>query len=258
MTRTMSPQHALAVSLMHEAGERALDHFRRRDTLALSTKGPLDFVSEADKDIERFARDAVSKTFDGASLAGEELGGEMSDDYWIIDPIDGTANFLRGNPLWGISLAHMANGVPDIGVIRYPVLGITVSATAGSGLFVDGKAARRDDTFGDVRLAAVGENNRWRAEDIGDVEKHLRHLGWGVAQYRCASISLGFAALGRTDGYLERHLSLWDLAAGVLICREAGLQSFWGGAPVAQGMWVMVGTQALIEDTTEISTRITG
>lgn len=258
MTQVMSPHHALAVSLMDETGERALDHFRRRDVLALSTKGPLDFVSEADEDIERFVRSAVAEIFDGAPLVGEELGGEMSNDYWIIDPIDGTANFLRGNPLWGISLAHMTNGVPDIGVIRYPVLGITVSAAAGSGLFVDGKAARRDDTFGDVKLAVVGENNRWPAQDIGHVEMHLRRRGWGVAQYRCASISLGFAALGRTDGYLERYLSLWDLAAGVLICREAGLQSRWGGTPVAQGMWVTVGTQALIDDTTEISTRITG
>lgn len=254
----MSPNHASAVKLVLDAGNLALGFFARRETLAMSTKGSLDFVSQADRDVEQFLAVAIAAAFDGAHLYGEEGGGKTSDDYWIVDPIDGTANFLRGSPLWGISLAHMRNGQPDIGVIHYPVLGIALSAETGSGLFINGKPGKRDDAFDEARVVAVGENNRWAADAIGQIEHHLRLKRWGVAQYRCASISLGFAALGRTDGYVERFLSLWDLAAGVLICREAGLHSRFGGEAVAQGMWVMVGTDALAEDLQPIFNLVTG
>lgn len=254
----MSPHHATAFNLVLEAGFLALDFFARRETLAMSTKGSLDFVSQADREIEQSMAAAIAAAFDGAHLYGEEGGGKTSDDYWIVDPIDGTANFLRGSPLWGISLAHMRNGQPDIGIIHYPVLGMTLSAETESGLFINGKPGKRDAVFDAARVVAVGENNRWAPDAIGQVEHHLRLQRWGVAQYRCASISLGFAALGRTDGYVERFLSLWDLAAGVLLCREAGLQSRWGGETVAQGMWVMVGTAALGEDLQPISNLITG
>ncbi|HBF31194.1 inositol monophosphatase family protein [Rhizobium sp.] len=258
MSIVMSPSHALAVALVQEAGALALRFFARRDTLAMSTKGSLDFVSQADREVEQHMAAAIAEAFDGAHLYGEEGGGQTSDDYWIVDPIDGTSNFLRGSPLWGISLAHMTHSQPDIGVIHYPVLGITLSAETGGGLFVNGKPSTRDDAFGAARVVAVGENNRWEVDSIGQVERHFRMKRWGIAQYRCASISLGFAALGRTDGYVERFLSLWDLAAGVLICQEAGLESRWGGDAVAQGMWVAVGTSALMEDLQPISNAITG
>lgn len=254
----MSPDHASAVRLVLDAGQLALGFFQQRETLAMTTKGSLDFVSQADRDVEQSLAVAIAAAFDGAHLYGEEGGGKTSDDYWIVDPIDGTANFLRGSPLWGISLAHMRDGQPDIGVIHYPVLGLTLSAETGSGLFINGKPGKRDTIFDVARVVAVGENNRWAPDAIGQVEHHLRLKRWGVAQYRCASISLGFAALGRTDGYVERFLSLWDLAAGVLICREAGLHSSFGGEAVAQGMWVMVGTDALTDDLQPISNLVTG
>lgn len=258
MSGIMSSRHAAAVSVVQGAGALALDYFSKRSTLAMSTKGSLDFVSEADSAVERYVASEIAAAFDGAQLFGEELGGTISDDYWIVDPIDGTANFLRASPLWGISLAHMRNGQPDVGVIHYPVLGMTLSAETGSGMFVNGQFTARDTLFDTARVVAVGENNRWLPDPIGQVEHHLRTQRWGVAQYRCASISLGFAALGRIDGYVERHLSLWDLAAGVLICAEAGLISRWGGATVAQGMWVIAGTPSLHDDLAPISTLITG
>jgi myo-inositol-1(or 4)-monophosphatase len=258
VTAALSSDHAAAVNLVLDAGALARDFFARRDTLAMTTKGSLDFVSQADQQVEQHMAAAIARQFDGAHLYGEEGGGKTSDDYWIVDPIDGTANFLRGNPLWGISLAHMRGGQPDIGVIHYPILGMTLSAETGGGLMVNGKPARRDDAFDAARVVAIGENNRWSADAIGAVERHLRIKRWGIAQYRCASIGLGFAALGRTDGYVERFLSLWDLAAGVLICQEAGLESCWGGDALAQGMWVRVGTAALVDDLQPMSNLITG
>lgn len=257
MTRTLSERHAAANALMAEAGRHALRLFGARDDLNLSAKAPLDFVSEADREVERFFQDALAVAFPGQPLIGEEYGGETSPDCWVVDPIDGTANFLRGSPLWGISLAHMRDGQPDLGVIHYPVLGLTLSAETGSGLWIDGKPARRDARFDAARVVAVGENTRWTPEAMAEIELHLRKARWGVTGYRCASISLGFAALGRTDGYIERYTSLWDLAGGVVICAEAGLTVRWGGEIKPQGLWVIAGTPAVIDAIAPIQTSIT-
>lgn len=257
MNQLPSPRHAAACALMAEAGRRALRFFLARDDLNLSAKAPMDFVSEADREIERFFQKELAATFPGQPLVGEEYGGEASADCWVIDPIDGTANFLRGSPLWGISLAHMRDGQPDLGVIHYPVLGLTLSAEAGSGLWVDGKPASRDARFDTARVVAVGENTRWAPEAIAEIELHLRKARWGVTGFRCASISLGFAALGRVDGYIERFTSLWDLAGGAIICAEAGLIVRWGGELKPQGLWVMVGTPALMDQIAPFTTLIT-
>lgn len=258
MSRSLSPGHAAAVELMAEAGRRALRLFLDREDLSFSAKAPMDFVSEADRDIERFFKCELRLAFPGQPLVGEEYGGEASADCWVVDPIDGTANFLRGSPLWGISLAHMRDGRPDLGVIHYPVLGLTLSAETGSGLWVDGKPASRDARFDAARVVAVGENTRWAPEATAEVELHLRKTLWGVTGYRCASISLGFAALGRVDGYIERFTSLWDLAGGVVICTEAGLTVRWGGEIKPQGLWVMAGTPAVMDAIAPLETSITG
>lgn len=257
MTRSLSPRHASANALMTEAGRRALRLFETREVLNLSAKAPLDFVSEADREIERFFRDELATAFPNQPLVGEEYGGETSADCWVVDPIDGTANFLRGSPLWGISLAHMCNGEPDLGVIHYPVLGLTLSAETGSGLWVNGKPATRDARFDTARVVAVGENTRWAPEAIAEIELHLRKARWGVTGFRCASISLGFAALARVDGYIERYTSLWDLAGGVVIAAEAGLTVRWGGEIKPQGLWVMAGTAAVMDAIAPVQTSIT-
>lgn len=258
MTGAPSPRHAAGLGLMREAGKRALDAFRARDDLNLTTKGPLDFVSEADRSIELFFKHQLAAAFPGEPLVGEEFGGAATADCWVIDPIDGTANFLRGSPLWGISLAHLRHGQPDLGIIHYPVLGITLSAEICCGLWVDGRPAMRDARFDAARVVAVGENTRWAPDAIAAVEQHLRQARWGVAGYRCASIGLGFAALGHTDGYIERCTSLWDIVGGVVICAEAGLVVRWGGEINPQGLWILVGTPVLLDDVAPIATLITG
>ena len=150
-----------------------------------------------------------------------------------------------------------ATASPDLGVIHYPVLGLTLSAETGSGLWVDGKPASRDARFDAARVVAVGENTRWEPEAIAEVELHLRKARWGVTGYRCASISLGFAALGRVDGYIERYTSLWDLAGGVVIAAEAGLTVRWGGEIKPQGLWVIAGTPTMMDAIAPIQTSIT-
>lgn len=218
-----------ADELMIEAAALALKFFNERDRFVLEEKKANEFVSEADREVEQLIRSRLASLFPDDRVMGEEMGGDGAEAFWSIDPIDGTANFLRGTPLWGVSLGFVQDGKSTVGVIAYPSLGLTLSAAAGLGVWKNGERFDRKVHFPSVRVAAVGESPRWSAEGIAEVELALRKAGWGVAEYRCATIGLGFAALGYTDGYVEKNTSIWDIAAGSVICAEAGLEVFSEG-----------------------------
>jgi myo-inositol-1(or 4)-monophosphatase len=169
-----------AVLVIEEAMELALGFFEARSTIATRTKGFQDFVSEADTSVERLVRDRLGAAFPGETVLGEEMGGVADDAYWIIDPIDGTANFLRGSPLWGISLGFVRNGRPEIGIVAVPVLGEIYSAADGTGLRVNGKPRPRDVPFEDVQVMSLGDSAAADAEEVAALNVGLRHAGWVV------------------------------------------------------------------------------
>ncbi|RUM20429.1 myo-inositol-1-monophosphatase [Rhizobium vallis] len=236
---------ASANAIMADAEKLALKFFHERDRFVLEEKNASEFVSEADREVEALIRKHLTDMLPEDAAMGEEMGGEGSDAFWSIDPIDGTANFLRGTPLWGVSLGYVENGRSTVGVISYPVLGIRLSAGEGLGLSKNGKRFQRNVHFPSVRVAAVGESPRWTIEGISEIEIALRKAGWGVAEFRCATIGLGFAALGYTDGYIEKNTSIWDIAAGSVICSEAGLTVMHAGT-------YEVATQNIIAATDEV------
>lgn len=219
-----------ANAVMAEAEKLALQFFQERDRFILEEKTANEFVSQADRQVETLIREKLAEWFPHDSVMGEELGGAGSEAFWSIDPIDGTANFLRGSPLWGVSIGFVEDGVSRVGVISYPSLGWRLSAADGVGAFRNGDPYRRKVDFPSVRIAAVGESPRWKPEGIAEIELALRKSGWGVAEYRCGTIGLGFAALGMTDGYIEKNTSIWDIAAGSVICAEAGLKVISAGS----------------------------
>lgn len=244
-------QHRLDIATTTVAGaaQLALSFFHRREQFALEQKAANEFVTEADRLVEDYIRRSLAEALPNDAVQGEEGGGETGQAFWSVDPIDGTSNFLRGSPLWGVSLGYMVDGVSQVGVVHYPVLGMTLAAAAGHGVTFQGQPFTRHVPFGGVRVAAVGDSTAWPADSIAAVEHELRRSGSAVAQYRCASIGLGFAALGYTDGYVEQHFSVWDLAAGAVICKEAGLVVEYGGSHEAQGMWIRAGIQSLHDAT---------
>jgi myo-inositol-1(or 4)-monophosphatase len=242
---SLAERLGVATAIMSKASPVALDLFNRRAQFALEEKSPNEFVSKADRTVEEFIRQNLGAALPGDAVLGEEDGGEAGSAFWSIDPIDGTSNFLRGSPLWGVSLGYMEHGRSRVGVIHFPALGMVLSAASGSGLQFQGRPFDRNVPFADVKVAAVGDSTRWKAADIGNVEGALRRTGSGVALYRCATVGLGFAALGYLDGYVEQYLSVWDLAAGAVICEEAGLKVAYGGTHAAQSMWIRAGTDAV-------------
>lgn len=212
-----------ANTIMTEAAALALQLFHERGQFVAEEKTASEFVSEADRRVEALIRETLVTWFPDDHVMGEEMGGGGSDAFWSIDPIDGTVNFLRGSPLWGVSIGFVENGLSRVGVIAYPCLGLRLGAATGAGIFKNGAPYQRRVDFPSVRLASVGESVRWPAREVAEVELALREAGWGVTEYRCGTVGLGFAALGMTDGYVEKNTSIWDIAAGSVICEEAGL-----------------------------------
>jgi len=221
------PSHRLAVAgqIVAEAAELALWHFSRREELTLNSKRVQDFVSDADMAVERLIRDRLKRHFPDDNVIGEELGGELSQAAnWVIDPIDGTANFLRGSPLWGVSLGLLEQQKPVIGVVALPVLKEQLAAETGKGLFRNGQPFYRDNRFDEVRILSLGDSADDRLEDAAAFYKELRRAEWSVECYRCTTVGMVLAAKGIIDGHVQRRVSLWDIAGGLVICAEAGLE----------------------------------
>jgi myo-inositol-1(or 4)-monophosphatase len=238
-----------AVAVIAEAMALALTFFEARATIATGTKGFQDFVTEADTSVERLVRNRLAEAFPGEPVVGEELGGTGGDAYWIIDPIDGTANFLRGSPLWGISLGFVRHGRPELGVVAMPVFREIYSAADGTGLMLNGKPIDRIVPFEDVRVMSLGDSASDQAEEVAALTVGLRRAGWVVQSIRSTSIGLLFAARGTYDGHLQLYTTMWDIAGGAVLAREAGLDVRIGLQPGTDIPWIAAGTGALIADT---------
>jgi myo-inositol-1(or 4)-monophosphatase len=219
------PDAAGLFALIAPAAAQALSFAQQREDLPIDHKGAGQFVTEADRAVETAIRAQLAARFGPVAVLGEEEGGALdgAETGWVIDPIDGTSNFLRGLPLWGVSIGYVARGAPVAGVVALPALGETL-CTAGDGLlWRNGALLAPRSGRSPVRLIALGEND-WEPGPVTDARAQaFRASRFAVARYNCAVFAQTSAALGWTDGYVERGCGLWDIAAGAAICRAAGL-----------------------------------
>ncbi|MHB1104060.1 MAG: inositol monophosphatase family protein [Devosia sp.] len=193
-------------------------------TLNVENKGLQDFVTIADKRAEQAIREALLTAFPEDGFMGEESGGRQSGDgLWVVDPIDGTTNFIRGFRHWGVSIAFVAAGKVQIGVIYDAALDKVYSATRDGGASKDGKPIRASDVSDPTRaIAILGHSRRTSFEDYQAVARRLYEKGVDYRRMGAAAIGLARVADGIADLYYERHLNGWDMLAGALIAREAG------------------------------------
>jgi myo-inositol-1(or 4)-monophosphatase len=242
---TMPPRLKQALDLVEIASQMGLAASKARSDVGARAKGPQDFVSEIDEKIERQLRDGLRQAFPEDTVSGEEFGVDMSARHWVIDPIDGTANFLRGIPLWSVSLGWIHNGEPVVGVVAMPALGLVVAAERHQGLYLNGKRVTRESTFNDVRVVSVGDSRTDLAYAQG-VTKVLREAGWVVESWRSTAAAMAHVALGRMDGHIQGQVKLWDMAGGLALCAEAGLTIHHQGLDRIDNQ-VVVGTQSVLD-----------
>ncbi|MDJ0918956.1 MAG: inositol monophosphatase family protein [Woeseiaceae bacterium] len=222
--------HALlnvAVMAARRAGNALMRYQVNLEKLKVEVKGHNDYVSEADRKAEEIVIDVIHKHYPDHAILGEESGsiGE-SDTVWIIDPLDGTTNFLHGFPVFCVSIGVQVKGRIEHAVVYDPSRQEIFAASRGSGATLDGRKIRVSGRA-DLKQALIGTGFPFRqAESEMDpyldmLKKILKHSS-GIRRPGAAALDLCYVACGRLDGFWETGLAPWDLAAGSLIIREAG------------------------------------
>lgn len=213
----------VALAVAAEAGALALEYQRDPASLVIDAKGPQDWVTIADREVERLVRRRLTEAFPHDAVMGEEDGGQVADQLWVVDPIDGTTNFLRGLPEYAVSIAYVESGVVELGVIFAPALGHTWVAQRGRGATCDGRAIRvRDAAKIEESVITVGFDFKQGVEPfLGCLERILRS-GAAFRRFGAATIGLVSVASGHVDAFWQMRLNPWDVLAGLLIVQEAG------------------------------------
>lgn len=214
-----------AEQVIREAGKLACGFFDNRDDLLIKLKGVQDFVSQADAETEDLIASRLLASFPHDGILGEERGrrGGDTDAVWVIDPIDGTANFVRGLPYWCIAIALVCSGRLELGLIFDAVNDRLYSARRGHGAFCNGEpisvsgAKRLEQACIGLGLGhgEAGEPHAALIERLLKAHCQYRRLGSGL-------LLLALAAEGKMDGFYEARMKPWDALAGLLLVREAG------------------------------------
>ncbi|QIB66935.1 inositol monophosphatase family protein [Kineobactrum salinum] len=226
----MEPMVNIALRAARKAGEQIVRASDDLDRIDVEVKGGNDFVSEVDRNAEREISYHLRKAYPDHAILGEEggLSGDEDADYrWIIDPLDGTTNFLRGIPHYAISIACSYKGRLEHAVIVDPVRREEFTASRGRGAQLNGhriRVSRRTSLEG--ALLGTGIPFKDHCDDrLGPYSKSIELLAGqcaGIRRAGAASLDLAYVAAGRLDAFWEIGLSIWDIAAGVLLVREAG------------------------------------
>lgn len=214
-----------AIEICQSAGALALQHFNALDTLVVEHKGRHDLVSQADRDVEEQIRRDLAHHFPGDGLIGEELDTVESGSgfTWIIDPIDGTSNFLAGRPNWCIALAGIQNDQTQIGVIFDPSHSDLYIATRGGGARLNGKqlpplkaTSLQDGATG------IGHSRYSPQGSVGKLVNLITAGGGTITVSGSGALSIAYVAAGRTIGHCEGYMKAWDCLAALLMVEEVG------------------------------------
>lgn len=224
--------HSALINVMVKAARRAGRSLNRDlgevENLQVSLKGPANFVTMADKRAEEMLYSDLAKARPGYGFIGEEGGTRVGEDKthtWIVDPLDGTTNFLHGIPHFAISIGLQRDGNVIAGVIYNPANDELYVAERGKGAFLNDQrlrvAGRRklNECVIGCGLPHIGRGDlELSRAELSEIQNRVA----GLRRFGAASLDMAFIAAGRLDGYWERNLQPWDIAAGQIIVREAG------------------------------------
>ena len=249
--------HSAVLNVMIKAARRAGRGLKRDlgeiEHLQVSVKGPRNFVTAADRRAEAILREELAKARPDYGFLGEEGGAHEGADKahrWIVDPLDGTTNFLHGIPHFAVSIALERNGTIVAGLVYNPANDEMFVAERGKGAFLDDKRIRvaARERLADA-VVACGLPHYGRGDlalarnEIAAAQQHFA----GLRRYGAAALDLAWVAAGRLDAYWERDLSPWDVAAGSLLVREAGgyVSDLDGGDAILRKGNVVAGNETM-------------
>ncbi|GHB98555.1 inositol monophosphatase family protein [Thermomonas carbonis] len=214
------------VKAARSAGGVLLRSMHKLDAINVVEKDRMDYASDVDEQAEKAVIKELRKAYPDAAFLGEEGGAQGTGNaVFVIDPLDGTSNFLHGFPHWCVSIALVENGEPQHGVIFDPLRNELFTASRGSGAVLNDKRIRvseRKDVAGALLITGFPPRERERAPAHLECVRELLRSAEDIRRTGSAALDLAYVACGRSDGYFEAGVKPWDIAAGVLLVREAG------------------------------------
>jgi len=256
--------HSALINVMVKAARRAGRSLKRDlgeiENLQVSLKGPANFVSAADRRAEEMLYEDLSKARPGYGFIGEEGGTREGSDKshtWIVDPLDGTTNFLHGIPQFAISIGLQREDTVIAGVIYNPANDELYIAERGKGAFLNDtrlRVAGRKQLHDCVVACGLPHIGRGDHELSRREMAEMQNRVAGLRRFGAASLDMAFVAAGRLDGYWERNLKPWDIAAGIIMIREAGgtVSGIEGGDSALQTGNVVCGNELIHRELVKI------
>ncbi len=250
----MHPMVNIAVRAARGAGTIIARNANRLDRVQIERKGDNDFVTDVDRQSEQEVIQTLKRAYPDHAIIGEESGGEADSDYvWVIDPLDGTTNFIHGFPHFAVSIALLYRGSVEVGVVYDPTRDELFTAKRGGGATLDGRRLRMTQRRGlEEAIMGTGFPFKWPEHlpaYMGMFEDVLRHSG-DIRRTGSAALDLAWLASNRLDGFWEIGLNPWDIAAGTLFIREAGgiVSDLEGGERHLERGDVAAGSPKLIKE----------
>ncbi len=227
--RLNSPQINIITKACLKASRSLIRDFGEIENLQVSTKGPGDFVTSADKRTEKIIIEELQKAHSDYGIITEESGSintANKNNRWIIDPIDGTTNFLNGIPQFAISIGYEEESEIKCGVIFDPIKNEMFCAEKGNGAYLNNSRIRVSNKkkLKDALLVTGGprQSSKIKKEIFSEFVEVSNNILSPVRKFGSAALDLAYVACGRFDGYWQRELNYWDVAAGIIILKEAG------------------------------------
>ena len=227
--RLNSPQINIITKACMKASKPLIRDFGEIENLQISSKGPGDFVTSADKRTEKIIIEELQKAHPDYGIITEESGiinKTNTNNRWIIDPIDGTTNFLNGIPQFAISIGYEEENEIKCGVIFDPIKNEMFCAEKGNGAYLNNSRIRVSNKkkLKDALLVTGGprQSSKIKKEIFSEFVEVSNNILSPVRKFGSAALDLAYVACGRFDGYWQRELSYWDVAAGIIILKEAG------------------------------------
>lgn len=236
-----------------KAGRSLARDFGEVQNLQVSMKGPGDYVSQADRKAEDIIFSELSKARPGYGFLMEERGavaGEDDQHRWLVDPLDGTTNFLHGIPIFAVSIALERQGQLVAGVVYNPAMDELYTAERGGGAFMNDRrlrvAARSKLSDAVIGCGVPHLGRGQHGQFLVELRNVMAEVS-GIRRLGSASLDLAYVAAGRMDGFWETGLSAWDIAAGMLLIREAGgfISDMDGGQDMLESGSLVAGNEAI-------------
>jgi len=252
---SLEPRLLIACAVAREAGALQKRRFLDRDAMVFKFKGPQDYLTATDGEVEKLVRGRLLSAFPGDTFLGEEDGGQVSDCTWVVDPIDGTSNFARGIPYFCVSIAFVLKGVALIGVIYAPMSDELYAGATGMGATLNGEPMKASTaTSLDRSLIEVGRASRQPQAGYLAMLDKVMSAGMMIRGAGSGALAVANVASGRVDCCFETHMYSWDCLAGLVLVVEAGgrVNDFLAGDGLVKGNVILASAPGIADGLSEL------